>query len=147
MDYRKIVNLTTKQAGENYREYVRMKSRLGGEIYDFDTWRATIETYLDTHASPIGRFYSKTAIRDANYRVAQAGHFTGKQLAAIRDSYRRGLAASPVEGESDISERKVWNAFRAAHPNIGPDDIGKNARILWDFLQGYSGNWNQYFNS
>lgn len=142
-----IRRLTKAQIDEYYAEYRKLSNTYKESPMDKITWAAVMEENLNRHATDKGAHFSKTAIKNANRRIILADQFSYKQREALRESFKRGLAAPVTEKTSDIDEARMWKEFKKAHPEVTPYNISQHTNVFYQWLTGYSGDWNQYFNS
>lgn len=130
--------LTKEQLDNFYREYERMKSKnYAGVPMDKLVWKNQIEEILNEDAT--GKNWSNTEIRKANHQLARQNSWSRKQ--------EKSLINSIVYSE-DEKMKETRNALRKEFGNVNLETfIRKNQGIVFQFLQDYSGDWNEYFNS
>ena len=127
--------LTKEQIDKFYGEYVKVKAKnYAGDIMSVDTWKNDVETRLymlfgDTK-------WSNTKIREVSIQAAKRHAWTDKQI----EQFHKAL-----EVDEDLA--KAF-AEEFSDTNVGTKRfVENNQGLVYAFLQGYSGNWNQYFNS
>ena len=115
-----------------------MKSKnYAGSPMDKLVWKNQIEEILSEDAT--GKNWSNTEIRKANHQLARQNSWSRKQ--------EKSLINNIVYGE-DEKMKETRNALRKEFGNVNLETfIRKNQGIVFQFLQGYSGDWNEYFNS
>lgn len=127
--------LTNEQVDKYYGEYVKVKSKnYAGEIMSKQEWKDDVETILQKKYGDSK--WSNTKIRDVSIRSAKRGAWTDKQLEAFKSNFKKDPDAM-VAFEREFSDI-----------NVGFDRfLDTNQGLVFAFLQGYSDNWNEYFNS
>lgn len=127
--------LTDAQVDKYYGEYVKIKSKnYAGEIMSKQTWKDEVETILQKTVGD--NKWSNTKIRDVSVRSAKRGAWTEKQLAAFKRNFTK---------DADAMEAF---AREFDDTNVGFDRfLENNQGYVFAFLQGYSDNWAEYFNS
>lgn len=130
--------LTKEQLDNFYNEYTKMKSKnYAGSPMDKLVWKNQIEEILSEDAT--GKNWSNTEIRKANHQLARQNSWSRKQEKALIEN----IVYS--EEERMVNTR---NALRKEFGNVNLETfIRKNQGVVFQFLQGYSGDWNEYFNS
>lgn len=130
--------LTKEQLDNFYSEYERMKSKnYAGSPMDKLVWKNQIEEILSEDAT--GKNWSNTEIRKANHQLARQNSWSRKQ--------EKSLINNIMYGE-DERMKNTRDALRKEFGNVNLETfIKKNQGAVFQFLQGYSGDWNEYFNS
>lgn len=127
--------LTQAQIDKYYGEYVKIKSKnYAGRIMTEQEWKDDVETILQKKYGD--EKWSNSKIRDVSIRSAKREAWTDKQLEAFKRNFTK---------DADAME-----AFQRefADNNVGFDRfVENNQGFVFAFLQGYSDNWNEYFNS
>lgn len=127
--------LTEAQVDKYYGEYVKIKSKnYAGEIMSKQNWKDDVETILQKTVGD--NKWSNTKIREVSVRSAKRGAWTEKQLRAFKRNFTQ---------DADAMEAF---AREFADANVGFDRfVENNQGFVFAFLQGYSDNWAEYFNS
>lgn len=127
--------LTNEQVDKYYGEYVKIKSKnYAGEIMSKQTWKDEVETILQKTVGD--NKWSNTKIREVSTRSAKRGAWTEKQLKAFKRNFTQ-----------DIDAMEAF-AREFEDTNVGFDRfLENNQGLVFAFLQGYSDNWAEYFNS
>lgn len=127
--------LTKAQIEKYYGEYVKIKSKnYAGKIMTEQQWKDDVETILQKKYGD--EKWSNSKIREVSIRSAKREAWTDKQLEAFKRNFTK---------DADAME-----AFQRefADSNVGFDRfLENNQGFVFAFLQGYSDNWNEYFNS
>lgn len=130
----KQTRLTPEQLDKFYGEYVRMKQKkFAGDIMDKKVWKSQVELIMIEELNT-GMNWSNTEIRRANRLLMRSGEWTDKQVNAFLRNVDEELKAAIII-EFNLRPQDFNNFVMANHGAI------------FQFLQNWSNDWNEYFNS
>lgn len=126
--------LTKEQSAKFYEEYVKAKTvgNYAGEVLTEPVWRNQVEELLAEDATGVN--WSNTEIRRASHQIARADSWSSRQIRALEKNF--GNSEGEMEAFQDAFGRKSISSV-ARH----------NQAQFYQFLKGYSNDWNVYFNS
>jgi hypothetical protein len=122
--------LTVEQEDRFYKDYVRMKTQgnYAGQVLDRKVWKNKVEDLLSDDAT--GNNWSNTEIRKASHQVARGDSWSREQVRALERNLAKETNADVVEAiKREFGENTSIHTL-----------INKKQGVLFQFLQGYSGN-------
>lgn len=127
--------LTDEQANKFYAEYVKIKSKnYAGEIMSKATWKNDVEQklYMDLG----NQKWSNNKIREVSVQSAKRGSWSERQLEAVKRNLQNDKEAMKAFKEEFDYANVGFNRF-----------VDNNQGLVYAFLNGYSGTWEEYFDS
>ena len=142
----KQVKLTAEQGQKFYKEYLTAKNKRfdADEPLDYVSWKGYVERTLAEEVAPNAQGnWSNTEIRQANRITARSGDtLSRKQNKAF---------LSNIMKDENQEAREEFLKYYGLDPDTNENAVKRfiheHEGAARRFLVGYSGDWNQYFNS